>query len=77
MLLEEIHHQHEALASRSNKAQVECPQPGTRLLPFIILPIPLPIIQLFIYSSKARLLGVKSYGSLWIFLPPERRLGTG
>lgn len=57
------------------------PGPGdifsAHLSPFIVLPIPLPIIQLFICSSKACLLWVKSCGRLWIFLPPECLLGTG
>lgn len=59
----------------------EMPGPGdifrAHLSPFTIFPAPLPIIQLFIYSSKACLLWVKSCGRLWIFLPLKCLLGTG
>lgn len=69
------------LPSLSQLLALEVPGPGdifaAHLSPFIILPAPRPIMQLFIYSSKACLLWVKSCGRLWIFLPPECLLGTG
>lgn len=69
------------LPGLSQLLALEMPGPGdifgAHLSLFIILPAPLPTVQLFIYSSKVCLLWVKSCSRLWIFLPPECLLGTG
>lgn len=74
LLLEEMHHQHVALGSRSPEAQVSAH--STRSSPYIILPSLLPIIQLFIPVFQC-LLWVKSHIRLCISVPPECLLGRG